>query len=413
MMQSLLGIFLIIAVCYALSNDRSSITWRPVFTGILVQVVLVVLLLKVTFIAEALLSLNIIVETLEAATQQGAVFLFGYLGGAEAPYITKDGAEAYLLAFRVLPQILMFAVIVAILWYYKVLQWLVRGLGLVMQRSMGISGALGTGAAASLFLGMVEAPMVVRAYLKEMSESEFFVLMTCGMSTIAGTMMVLYASVLSPLVPGVVGHLLAASVINIVGAVYLSKMLMPGARSLDAAAPSTMELRYESLMDAIARGTQDGLNLALQIGAMLLVLNALVALVNLLIGYINPFDVALSLELIMGWVFAPVAFVIGIPWTEAVDAGEILGTKLVLNEFIGYLQMVAMGDQLGERSQLILTYALCSFANLGSLGILIGGLGVLVPERRAEILKAAPKSILSGTLVTMMTASLVALVTSF
>ena len=307
----------------------------------------------------------------------------------------------------------MFAVIVAILWYYKVLQWLVRGLGLVMQRSMGISGALGTGAAASLFLGMVEAPMVVRAYLKEMSESEFFVLMTCGMSTIAGTMMVLYASVLSPLVPGVVGHLLAASVINIVGAVYLSKMLMPGAHSLDAAAPSTMELRYESLMDAIARGTQDGLNLALQIGAMLLVLNALVALVNLLIGYINPFDIELSLELIMGWVFAPVAFVIGIPWTEAVDAGEILGTKLVLNEFIGYLQMVAMGDQLGERSQLILTYALCSFANLGSLGILIGGLGVLVPERRAEILKAAPKSILSGTLVTMMTASLVALVTSF
>ena len=412
-MQSLLGIFLIIVVCYAFSADRSSITWRPVFAGILVQVVLVVLLLKVTFIADALLSLNIIVETLEAATQQGAVFLFGYLGGGEAPYVAKDGAEAYLLAFRVLPQILMFAVIVAILWYYKVLQWLVRGLGLVMQRSMGISGALGTGAAASLFLGMVEAPMVVRAYLKEMSESEFFVLMTCGMSTIAGTMMVLYASVLSPLVPGVVGHLLAASVINIVGAVYLSKMLMPGVQSLDAAAPSTMALQYESLMDAIARGTQDGLNLALQIGAMLLVLNALVALVNLLIGYINPFDVALSLELIMGWVFAPVAFAIGIPWTEAVDAGGILGTKLVLNEFIGYLQMVAMGDQLGERSQLILTYALCSFANLGSLGILIGGLGVLVPERRAEILKAAPKSILSGTLVTMMTASLVALVTSF
>ena len=412
-MQSLLGIFLIIAVCYAFSADRSSITWRPVFAGILVQVVLVVLLLKVTFIADALLSLNIIVETLEAATQQGAVFLFGYLGGGEAPYVAKDGAEAYLLAFRVLPQILMFAVIVAILWYYKVLQWLVRGLGLVMQRSMGISGALGTGAAASLFLGMVEAPMVVRAYLKEMSESEFFVLMTCGMSTIAGTMMVLYASVLSPLVPGVVGHLLAASVINIVGAVYLSKMLMPGVQSLDAAAPSTMALQYESLMDAIARGTQDGLNLALQIGAMLLVLNALVALVNFLIGYINPFDVALSLELIMGWVFAPVAFAIGIPWTEAVDAGGILGTKLVLNEFIGYLQMVAMGDQLAERSQLILTYALCSFANLGSLGILIGGLGVLVPERRAEILKAAPKSILSGTLVTMMTASLVALVTSF
>ena len=412
-MQSLLGIFLIIAVCYAFSADRSAITWRPVVAGILVQLVLVLLLLKVTFIAEALLSLNIIVETLEAATQQGVVFLFGYLGGAEAPYIAKDGAEAYLLAFRVLPQILMFAVIVAILWYYKVLQWLVRGLGLVMQRSMGISGALGTGAAASLFLGMVEAPMVVRAYLKEMSESEFFVLMTCGMSTIAGTMMVLYASVLSPLVPGVVGHLLAASVINIVGAVYLSKMLMPGAQSLDAAAPSTMELRYESLMDAIARGTQDGLNLALQIGAMLLVLNALVALVNLLIGYINPFDIALSLELIMGWVFAPIAFAIGIPWAEAVDAGGILGTKLVLNEFIGYLQMVAMGDQLGERSQLILTYALCSFANLGSLGILIGGLGVLVPERRAEILKAAPMSILSGTMVTMMTASLVALVTSF
>ncbi len=411
-MQALLGILLILAMCYLFSQDRKRINWRPVLAGLVVQSLLILLLFKVPLISQALLSLNVIVETLEAATRTGAIFLFGFLGGAEAPFVEKEGVQSYLLAFRVLPQILMFAVIVAILWYYRVLQWLVRGLGLLMQRSMGISGALGTGAAASLFLGMVEAPMVVRAYLKEMSESEFFILMTCGMSTIAGTMMVLYASVLSPIVPGVVGHLLSASIINIIGAVYLSRLLMPGSPETSLELPPTLDLKYESLMDAISRGTQDGLNLALQIGAMLLVLNALVALVNILLGQIDLFGNPLSLELIMGWIFAPIAFVIGIPWSEAVSAGGILGTKLILNEFIGYLQMVAMEDALSDRTQLILTYALCSFANLGSLGILVGGLGVLVPERRGEILSAAPKSILSGTLVTLMTASLVALLSS-
>ncbi|MEL0093383.1 MAG: nucleoside transporter C-terminal domain-containing protein, partial [Pseudomonadales bacterium] len=389
-MQALLGILLILAMCYLFSQDRKRINWRPVLAGLVVQSLLILLLFKVPLISQALLSLNVIVETLEAATRTGAIFLFGFLGGAEAPFVEKEGVQSYLLAFRVLPQILMFAVIVAILWYYRVLQWLVRGLGLLMQRSMGISGALGTGAAASLFLGMVEAPMVVRAYLKEMSESEFFILMTCGMSTIAGTMMVLYASVLSPIVPGVVGHLLSASIINIIGAVYLSRLLMPGTPETSLELPPTLDLKYESLMDAISRGTQDGLNLALQIGAMLLVLNALVALVNILLGQIDLFGNPLSLEIIMGWIFAPIAFVIGIPWSEAVSAGGILGTKLILNEFIGYLQMVAMGDALSDRTQLILTYALCSFANLGSLGILVGGLGVLVPERRGEILSAAP-----------------------
>jgi len=213
-------------------------------------------------------------------------------------------------------------------------------------------------------------------------------------------------------VPGVVGHLLSAPFIDIIAAVYLSRLLMPGSHEASLELPPTLDLKYESLMDAISRGTQDGLNLALQIGAMLLVLNALVALVNILLGQIDLFGSPLSLELIMGWIFAPIAFVIGIPWSEAVSAGGILGTKLILNEFIGYLQMVAMGDALSDRTQLILTYALCSFANLGSLGILVGGLGVLVPERRGEILSAAPKSILSGTLVTLMTASLVALLSS-
>lgn len=408
-MQAILGILLILAICYAFSQDRQSIRWRPVIVGLVVQSLLILLLFKVPLISQALLSLNVIVETLESATRTGAIFLFGYLGGADAPYVEKEGAQAYLLAFRVLPQILMFAVVVAILWHYRILQWLVQGLGALMRRSMGISGALGTGAAASLFLGMVEAPMVVRAYLKEMSESEFFILMTCGMSTIAGTMMVLYASVLSPIVPGVVGHLFSASIINIIGAVYLSRLLMPGESSPMHELPNTLDLKYESLMDAITRGTQDGLNLALQIGAMLLVLNALVALVNIVLGQIELLGNPLSLEMIMGWLFAPIAFVIGIPWSEAVPAGGILGTKLILNEFIGYLQLVGMGDSISPRSQLILTYALCSFANLGSLGILVGGLGVLVPERRNEILSAAPKSILSGTLVTLMTASLVAL----
>ena len=254
---------------------------------------------------------------------------------------------------------------------------------------------------------------MIRAYLKEMSRSDFFAVMTCGMSTIAGTMMVLYASVLRDVLPNPVGHLFTASIINIIGAIYLARLLMPESAAEASLAKPKLTLQYTSFMDAITRGTSDGLTLAMHIGAMLLVLSSLVALANGIVGQFSVDGTTLSLEYVTGLLFAPVAWLIGIPWAEAQLAGSIMGTKIILNELIAYIQMAGQADTLSANTRLILTYVLCGFANIGSLGILIGGLTVLVPERRAEFLSIAPLSILSGTLVTLMSGAIVALITLF
>jgi CNT family concentrative nucleoside transporter len=256
---------------------------------------------------------------------------------------------------------------------------------------------------------MVEAPLVIRAYLARLSRGELFTVMTLGMSTVAGTMLVLYASVLQDLIPGIVGHIITASLINIVGAIYISRLMIPG-DSVVGETDSAIDMGYISTVDAITRGTRDGLMLAVNVGAMLLVLISLVALVNGLLSGINAFDAPMSLERGLGWLFAPVAWLLGIPWSEAPAAGTLLGTKLVLNELIAYIQLVQQADSFSPATRQILLYALCGFANLGSLGILLGGLAILVPERREEVLQIAPRSILSGTLVTLTTAALVGLI---
>ena len=412
-MQAIIGIFAILGIGFLLCKDRSMIQWRFIAIGLILQFALATLFLKVAWIAESLMIFNTIVTAIEQATLVGTRFMFGFLGGAEAPFELKSGASIYIFAFRVLPQILVFSVLVAIFWYWGVLPALVRLLGALLKRGLNVSGVLGTAAAASLFLGMVEAPLVIRAYLKEMSRSDFFAVMTCGMSTIAGTMMVLYASVLRDVLPNPVGHLFTASIINIIGAIYLARLLMPESTAEASLAKPKLTLQYTSFMDAITRGTSDGLTLAMHIGAMLLVLSSLVALANGIVGQFSVDGTTLSLEYITGLLFAPVAWLIGIPWAEAQLAGSIMGTKIILNELIAYIQMAGQADTLSANTRLILTYVLCGFANIGSLGILIGGLTVLVPERRAEFLSIAPLSILSGTLVTLMSGAIVALITLF
>ena len=285
---------------------------------------------------------------------------------------------------------------------------IIRAFGWLLQRTLGVSGALGTSGAVTLFLGMVETPLVVRAYLRELSRSEYFCMMTFGMATVAGSVMVLYASILNEYLPGVLGHILSASVINVIGATYVARIMIPAGdkRTEDTGG----SLTYESFMDAVTRGTSDGLTLAINVGAMLLVLLSLVALVNGLLSYATIGGVALSLELLMGWLFAPIAWLIGIPWSEAVSAGSLLGTKLVLNELVAYLQFGSSADAFSERTQIILIYALCGFANFGSLGILLGGLNTMVPERRRETLEVAPKSLISGTIVTLVTGAVIGIV---
>jgi CNT family concentrative nucleoside transporter len=411
-MQAIVGVLLFVALAYLLSENRRGVAWRAVVFGIGLQFVLAVALLKIPAVSLVLSGLNQFVVAIDAATTAGTVFLFGFLGGGEVPFLLQSADEPYVFAFRVLPQIIMFSVIVAILWHWRIIPLFVQGLGWLLRKTMRVGGAVGTAGAASVFLGMVEAPLVIRAYLARLSRSEFFTVMTLGMSTVAGSVLVLYANVLQGLIPGIVGHIITASLINIVGAIYISRLMIPG-DSILADADSAIDMGYISTVDAITRGTRDGLMLAVNVGAMLLVLIGLVALVNELISDISVFDAPMSLERGLGWFFAPAAWLLGIPWSEAPAAGTLLGTKLVLNELMAYIQLVQQADSFSPATQKILLYAICGFANLGSLGILIGGLAVLVPERREEVLQIAPRSLISGMLVTMITGALVGLVSLF
>lgn len=409
-MQAFLGIAVLLGLAWLVSENRRGLDWRMLVTALAMQFALAALLLKAPVLSELLLAVNGLVRAVEQATQSGTGFVFGYLGGGPVPFEVNVESALYLFSFRVLPQILVFSALVAILWHWRILPAVIRAFGAVLRRTLGVGGAVGTAAAASLFLGMAEAPLVIRAYLAKLTRSELFSVMTCGMATIAGSIMVLYASVLRDVIDGALGHILVASVINVIGAILISRLMIPmdGATDADEAA---VELSYAGTMDAITRGTADGLRLALYIGAMLIVLVSLVALVNIGLSNLQVGGAALTLERAMGWVFAPVAWLIGVPWSEAQAGGSLLGTKLVLNELVAYLQLTALEPaEFGDQSRLILTYALCGFTNFGSLGILIGGLSALVPERRPDFLDLGYKTLISGTLVSCLTGAIIGLV---
>jgi len=408
-MQAIFGIAVLLGLAWLLSEARRRVEWRMVAVGLSMQTLLAWLLLKAPLVSELLLSVNALVGAVERATQAGAGFVFGYLSGGEAPFQVNVKSALYLFAFRVLPQILVFSVLVAVLWHWRILPLLVRAFGALLRRSLGVDGPVGISAAASIFLSMVESPLVIRAYLAGLSRSELFSVMTCGMATVAGSVMILYAGMLQEVVEGALGHILVASVINVIGAVLISRMMIPAPAA--QAKGCAVSLAYAGTMDAIAKGTADGLRLAVNVGAMLIVLVSLVALVNQGISAIEVGGAGLTLERIMGWAFAPAAWLIGVPWSEAQTAGGLLGAKLVLNELVAFLQLAALdADALSGHSRLILTYALCGFTNFGSLGILVGGLSALVPERREDVLSLGSKALISGTLVSFITGAVIGLI---
>ncbi len=409
-MQAILGIAVLLGLAWLVSENRRGLDWRMLVTALAMQFALAALLLKAPVLSELLLAVNGLVRAVEQATQAGTGFVFGYLGGGPVPFEVNVESALYLFSFRVLPQILVFSALVAILWHWRILPAVIRAFGAVLRRTLGVGGAVGTAAAASLFLGMAEAPLVIRAYLAKLTRSELFSVMTCGMATISGSIMVLYASVLRDVIDGALGHILVASVINVIGAILISRLMIPMDGATDAD-ETEVELSYAGTMDAITRGTADGLRLALYIGAMLIVLVSLVALVNIGLSNLQVGGAALTLERAMGWVFAPVAWLIGVPWSEAQAGGSLLGTKLVLNELVAYLQLTALEPaEFSDQSRLILTYALCGFTNFGSLGILIGGLSALVPERRPDFLDLGSKTLISGTLVSCLTGAIIGLI---
>jgi CNT family concentrative nucleoside transporter len=358
-----------------------------------------------------------LVAALQAATAAGMRLVFGYLAGGPAPFETVRPEASFILAFQALPLILVISALSKLLYHWGVLQRVVYGIGWVLQRSLGVTGPVGTSAAANVFVGMVEAPLLVRPYLAGMSRGGLFATMTVGMAGVAGTVLALYATILEPVLPGAAGHLIVSSVITVPAALMLAELMVPdGAGPDEAAAASDIIIpdAPHSSMDAVAQGTREGLELLVNVTAMLIVIVALVALANQLLGLLTaPFGVVLSIEQMLGWLFAPLAWLVGIPWEECASAGTLLGVKTVLNELVAYLQLGQMPPAaLSPRSRLILTYALCGFANLGSLGILIGGMVAMVPARRAEIVSLGAKTIVSGTLATLMTAAVVGAMTS-
>ena len=410
-MQGIFGVLFLIVVAWLCSERRDQIDVRFLGIGLFAQFSLAFLFFQVPLISDVLMSLNFIIAAIESATLEGTRFLFGYLGGGSEPFEVSEGGYLYLFAFRVLPNVIVFCVLIAVLWYWKILPKVVTGFGFLLRRVFQVSGAVGTSAAATLFLGMVETPMIIRAYLTKLTRSEFFTVMTCGMSTVAGSVMIIYANTLSDIIPGAIGHIVVGSVLNIVGAIYVSRIIVPE-DSTPTSSDKFEDLGYSSTMDAITRGTQDGLKLALNIGGMLLVIISLVALVNGVLGLLEISGEPLSLQRMLGWLFSPLAWLIGVPWSEAHLAGNLMGSKIVLNEMIAFIELAALGNDLSENSRLVLLYALCGFANFGSLGILIGGLSTLVPERKTDYLSLAPKSLISGNVVTFITASLVGLAIS-
>ena len=409
--QGILGLAVLIALATAFSENRRAINWRNVLVALVLQFVVAVLLLRVPLIWQGLMALNGVVDLLAAATRTGTAFVFGYLGGGPAPFEISNSDASFILGLQALPLILVMSALSALLWHWNILPVIVTGFSRALQRLLGIGGAVGVASAANIFTGMVEAPLLIRPYMAALTRSEMFVVMTVGMSTVAGTVMILYASILEPVIPGALGHILAASVISLPAAILIAQLMIP-----ETGQPTQtrdfVRTHYVSAMDAITSGAQQGIGLLANVITMLIVLVALTALVNFGLAALPDFlDAPLTAQRLLGWVFAPLMWLIGIPWSEAVSAGALMGTKTVLNEFIAYIDLAGDGgNDLGARSRLIMLYALCGFANFGSLGIMIGGLTSMAPERRAEIAQLGLRSIMAGTLATLMTGAIAGLI---
>lgn len=404
-LRSAAGMILLAGLAWLFSENRRAVRWQTVAAGLGLQVVLGVLLIRNPASAGFFLLLNRMVLLLGEATRAGVAFVFGYLATDEPPFAAGRPGNYFLLAFQGLPLVLVVSALSALLFYWRILPLLVRAFSWLLQKTLRVSGCEGLSAAANVFVGMIEAPLFIRPYLSRMTRSELFCVMACGMATVAGTMMVLYAHFLAPaLGPAALGHILAASIISAPAAIVIARILVPETDPAAQAATDRIEIRSEARgsVDALVRGTADGVRILIQIIAVLIVAIALIHLLDSALGLLPAVGgEPLRLQRVLGWGMAPVVWLIGIPWPEAVPAGGLMGIKTIANEMLAYLALPDAG--FCDRTNLMMTYALCGFANFGSLGILIGGLGAMVPERRAEIAALGLKSIVAGTLATLMT----------
>jgi CNT family concentrative nucleoside transporter len=414
-LQSAFGVIALLVIAWAISENRRAVSLRQAAIGLVATLVTAVILIKLPFVTRAFGVINDAVGAIASATRAGTSFVFGYLGGGALPFDAKTPGSDFILALQALPIVLVMSVLTTLLFYWRVLPPIVRGMAWLLERTLGVGGAVGLSTAANIFLGTVEAPLFVRPYLAQMTRSELFLVMTGGMAGIAGTVLVLYATLLAPLIPDAAAHFVIASVLGAPAAILVSLIMVPETSERQTGgALDDVDMQASGTMDAIVKGTSAGLELLLNIIAMLIVLVALVHLFNAILGLLPEIGGApISLQRMLGLVMSPVCWLLGLPWQQAVTAGSLMGTKTVLNELIAYVDFAKLApDALDARSRLIMLYAMCGFANFGSLGIMIAGLGTMAPERREEINALGVKSIVSGTLTTCLMGAIVGVLTT-
>jgi concentrative nucleoside transporter, CNT family len=403
-----LGVGSLLLLAFLCSEDRAQIPWRTVVSGVALQIVLALLLIGIPGANRAMFWLNDAANALHAATLTGTQFVFGYLGGGTPAFAQTHPGASFILAFQALPLVLTISALASLLFHWGVLQRITAAFAWMLRRAMGISGPLALGAAVHVFVGMIEAPLLVRPYLARMQRGELFALMTCGMAGVAGTVMIIYASFLAPFVPNALGNILIASIISTPAGLAMAALMVPFVPSDRPEARLVIEDPPHSSLDALVKGTIDAIPILAAIIAVLLVTVALVALANAALGLLPDWDgTAITLQRLFAVPFRPVMWLIGVPWAETGTASMLMATKTVLNEFVAYMNFSRLpADTFSPRSRMVLTYALCGFANFGSLGIVIGGLGAMLPARRAEIVDLGLRTILSGTLATCMSGAI-------
>jgi concentrative nucleoside transporter, CNT family len=409
-LQSTLGILAILALAWLISENRRAVNWRQAGIALGVTLLLALVMLKVPKVEVVFGLINDAVNAIATATRAGTAFVFGYVGGGPLPFEVKEPAATFILGFQALPVVLVMSVLSSLLFYWGIMPPIVRGFSRLLEKTLDVGGAVGLSTAANIFVGQVEAPLFIRPYLAKLSRAEMFVVMTGGMAGIAGTVFVLYATILANAIPDAAGHIVVCSVLGAPAAILISFIMVPdpGERHTGGTL-GEVEQVASSTMDAIVKGTGAGLELLLNIVAMLIVFIALVYLANAMLGLLpDILGAPITLQRMLGWVMAPVCWLMGIPWSQAVTAGGLMGIKTILNELVAYLQLAALpADALDPRSRLIMLYAMCGFANFGSLGIMIAGLSTMCPEKRDEVVSLGLKSIVSGTLTTCLLGAIV------
>ncbi|MDA9292546.1 Na+-dependent nucleoside transporter [Gammaproteobacteria bacterium] len=407
-LQILIGFVGLVCIAIPFSQNRTSINYRYIFVAIIFQIILAFALLKIPFIVQIFAYLSDGVSSLQAATQEGAEFVFGYLSNSSnSPFEASGAGNSMIFAFQILPLIIVISSLSALLWFWNILPLIIRAVSKVFEKLFNIGGPIGLGATANIIMGQVEAPLLVRPYLSRMSEKELLILMTAGMSTVSGSIMIALVSMLQPQFPdlNLIQHLVSASILSIPAAIMYANIMIPSAEVTNFDGNSIPKV-YDSSMDAITRGTRDGLDICLNVGAILIAFIALVSLLNSILGiaggWVGISD--LSLQLILGYMFFPIVWLMGIPLSETLASAELLGLKTALNEFVAYgaLANIEPGV-LSERSKLITLYALCGFANFSSVGILVSGISAMAPERKNDLIKVSLKALVGATLASCMT----------